>query len=297
MLDCPVCERKNIQDSKCPQCSTDLTPLLRLTELPTAYYIEGVKFAEQGDLSKAIERLMTAASLNSDSASTYVALGRVYTQKGSYDEAIAYYKKALDIDPENKDSRRGKKEAEKKKKASREIETKNIRHTAILKKIAIGIPVIAFFIGLLILPITRTFLKEKPKVDYNAIANQVKEKIFNYSEIASLNVKVTHNNERIFISGAVPTELHKDLIKAMAKNIAGERSVSIQNLSVIPPQKGVKKEAGFLYTIRSGDTLRLIAYRFYGDGQMWNRIYELNRDKIKSPDEIFIGDILLITNK
>ena len=33
MLDCPVCPRTQITEDRCPQCGTDLKPLLRLSQL------------------------------------------------------------------------------------------------------------------------------------------------------------------------------------------------------------------------------------------------------------------------
>ncbi len=44
-----------------------------------------------------------------------------------------------------------------------------------------------------------------------------------------------------------------------------------------------------MYTVKSGDSLSKIAKHYYGDGSMWHRIYEANRDKIKNPDLIQPG--------
>jgi nucleoid-associated protein YgaU len=43
------------------------------------------------------------------------------------------------------------------------------------------------------------------------------------------------------------------------------------------------------YTVRPGDTLRLIAVRVYGDESRWVRIYEANRDLLASPDGLEAG--------
>ena len=55
-----------------------------------------------------------------------------------------------------------------------------------------------------------------------------------------------------------------------------------------------KKMAEFLYTVKDGDSLSLIAYRFYGKQNMWWKIYEANKDKIKDPAKIYRGQILSI---
>ena len=52
---------------------------------------------------------------------------------------------------------------------------------------------------------------------------------------------------------------------------------------------------GFLqYTVEGGDTLSAIARRFYGDGNLYRRIFEANRDQISDPNLIFPGQILRI---
>lgn len=48
------------------------------------------------------------------------------------------------------------------------------------------------------------------------------------------------------------------------------------------------------YTVEPGDTLWAIAERFYGSGNLWTRIHEANRDKIKDPDLIQPGWVLTI---
>lgn len=48
------------------------------------------------------------------------------------------------------------------------------------------------------------------------------------------------------------------------------------------------------YTVVSGDCLWNIAQRFYGNGVLWPRIFDANRDKIKNPDLIYPGQVFTI---
>ena len=48
------------------------------------------------------------------------------------------------------------------------------------------------------------------------------------------------------------------------------------------------------YTIVSGDTLWGIAKRYYGDGAKWPTIYQANGDKIKNPNLIYPGQVVVI---
>lgn len=48
------------------------------------------------------------------------------------------------------------------------------------------------------------------------------------------------------------------------------------------------------YTVKSGDTLWGIAQRFLGNGAKYMQIYNLNKDKIKNPNLIYVGQKLTL---
>jgi nucleoid-associated protein YgaU len=49
-----------------------------------------------------------------------------------------------------------------------------------------------------------------------------------------------------------------------------------------------------LHTVERGETLSRIASRFYGDANLWRRIYDQNRDVISNPDRVAEGTVLKI---
>ena len=51
------------------------------------------------------------------------------------------------------------------------------------------------------------------------------------------------------------------------------------------------------YTVVAGDSLSKIAKRFYGSANRWREIYEANKSKIKNPDLIQPGQVLVIPPK
>jgi nucleoid-associated protein YgaU len=53
------------------------------------------------------------------------------------------------------------------------------------------------------------------------------------------------------------------------------------------PKAGAQ-EAG-TYVVESGDTLIRIARKVFNDPGRWREIYELNRDRLRSPDEVPVG--------
>jgi nucleoid-associated protein YgaU len=48
------------------------------------------------------------------------------------------------------------------------------------------------------------------------------------------------------------------------------------------------------YTVAPGDSLSKIAQHQYGNANLWQKIYEANRDTIKNPDLIHPGQQLVI---
>ena len=71
-----------------------------------------------------------------------------------------------------------------------------------------------------------------------------------------------------------------------------------------PPSPGVTPVSGSsqtgqgaaekTYTVQKGDTLSEIAKQFYGNGNLYMKIFEANRDQLKDPDKIQIGQVLKI---
>lgn len=48
------------------------------------------------------------------------------------------------------------------------------------------------------------------------------------------------------------------------------------------------------HTVASGETLSTIAQQYLGSAELWDRIYQANRDRIQDPARIFVGQVLFI---
>ncbi len=46
------------------------------------------------------------------------------------------------------------------------------------------------------------------------------------------------------------------------------------------------------YTVKKGDTLQKISNKFYGTTKRWNKIFEVNKDKLKAPNKIYSGQVI-----
>ncbi len=62
----------------------------------------------------------------------------------------------------------------------------------------------------------------------------------------------------------------------------------------LPKAASTVKPAAQEYIIKQGDTLSKLSERFYNSMNKWEKIYEANRDSVKNPHYIFIGQKIVI---
>lgn len=53
-------------------------------------------------------------------------------------------------------------------------------------------------------------------------------------------------------------------------------------------------QGGQIYTVKAGDTLSKVSEQFYGDPNQYMRIFYANRDKLRDPDKIQVGQKLTV---
>lgn len=66
------------------------------------------------------------------------------------------------------------------------------------------------------------------------------------------------------------------------------------NKTVTTSKRVTPKPAVKTYTVKAGDTLSKIAKKVYGDSSKWKYIQNKNKDKIKNPNMIYVGQVLVI---
>lgn len=94
-----------------------------------------------------------------------------------------------------------------------------------------------------------------------------------------------------------------------AANRSSEKSIAVANqtlaeigklkatIKMVPEQEPIIEEepkATRYYTVKKGDTLQKIAYKFYNDTSKWKLIYEKNKNVIKNPNLLTPGIKILI---
>ncbi|HEY6189924.1 MAG TPA: LysM peptidoglycan-binding domain-containing protein [Pyrinomonadaceae bacterium] len=105
-------------------------------------------------------------------------------------------------------------------------------------------------------------------------------------------------DDKLFIKGVAPSEDAKnkfwDQIKLVNPNmddITADIRVDESRAQGATVGGG---SGGETYTVKSGDTLSKISKQYYGDAGEYMRIFYANRDKLKDPNMIQVGQQLTI---
>ena len=134
--------------------------------------------------------------------------------------------------------------------------------------------------------------------------NELKQK---YQTVLSIsdNERIQFQNlhvqdNKLFIRGVAPSEEAKnkfwDQIKLVSPNqddITADISVDTSR-AMGAAAGGGQGTRGQTYEVKSGDNLSKISKQFYNDPNEYMRIFYANRDKLKDPDMIQVGQQLVI---
>lgn len=294
------------------------------TSICKIFFPYTVELARRGNYKEAEKALRFI--LDHDASPEYfLLLGKVYAQQGKYEDAIAEWKRVLEINPENREARAAILRAE--------DLSKGILPTQFFKW-----RLIAGVLGLfLVLSLGMSFTLWKGKAD---IFSQYKDSL---QENQALSVKY-QELEKNFEEGREDidagmrryqelTGRYEEFERRIGKQLVialkgGHRLAQIKGLGgsgitikqknghvsvygevpteylkgliekVVKGLKGVESvdlkglDVIHNYTVSSGDVLSVIAEKVYGDHKKWKDIHKENRDKIKNPNIIYPGDTL-----
>jgi nucleoid-associated protein YgaU len=84
-----------------------------------------------------------------------------------------------------------------------------------------------------------------------------------------------------------PNEKAKPVSKPAVASAEKTAATSVKSTQAVSP-------AAQEYIIKGGDTLSRLSERFYNSADKWPKIYEANRDTVKNPNYIYIGQKLVI---
>jgi LysM repeat protein len=124
---------------------------------------------------------------------------------------------------------------------------------------------------------------EELKKKYQSVIDLAKQR-----GVSLKNVNL--EGDKLLIRGEAPNQAIKNevwsQIKAVDPKYADLTADISINASLPVPAK--------IYEVVSGDTLSKIAKKFYGDAAKYMKIFDANKDQLKDPDKIKVGQKLKI---
>lgn len=103
--------------------------------------------------------------------------------------------------------------------------------------------------------------------------------------------EVKEDGGKLVLKGSAPYAFERDLVWDKIKTHANWQAETMVDLKVS------HEDAYGYWTVKSGDTLSKIAQQLYRDPKLYPKIFELNRDQLKDPDKIQVGQRLKLPSK
>lgn len=116
--------------------------------------------------------------------------------------------------------------------------------------------------------------------------------VLDVAKTVGAQVESREENGKLIIKGKVNYAWDRDRIwdQIKAKHASWQNEVMVM-LDV------AHNEPYGMYTVKSGDTLGKLAKDIYGDAKLYPKIFELNKDQLKNPDLIKVGQVLKLPPK
>lgn len=124
----------------------------------------------------------------------------------------------------------------------------------------------------------------------NAKAAQAIATYIGTQNLGTSDVQVSYDGTQgqVTVHGEAPTQAAKEKVTLCCGNVSGVTSV--ENLMTVT---NPEPEAQYHDVVR-GDTLSAIAKKFYGNANLYPKIFEANKPMLSDPDRIYPGQKLRI---
>jgi hypothetical protein len=115
--------------------------------------------------------------------------------------------------------------------------------------------------------------------------------VIDLAQQRGVSIKNIHiENEKLLIRGAAPNDQIKNEVWNRIKAIDPKYADLTADITIDPSLPIPAK----YYEVVPGDTLSKIAKHFYGDATKYMKIFEANKDQLKDPNTIAVGQRLRI---
>ena len=111
------------------------------------------------------------------------------------------------------------------------------------------------------------------------------------TDLGGTDVRSREETGKFKLWATVPYQLEKDALWDAIKKHAGWET------EVDADVRNTKTDIYGIWTVKSGDTLSKIAKSAYDNAGSYLKIFEANKDILKNPDMIQVGQKLTIPNK
>ena len=140
--------------------------------------------------------------------------------------------------------------------------------------------------------LVRTYTVEKPRVDTDRTGNQgyLSGEPTGEEEIKKKNLSDTRKVSvwELELGWGKPKVVHEGVKteeEMYMRDEYGREEIVVAESVVEEGVVGKYQD----YKVKKNDTLQKISYKFYGTTRKWVKIFEANKDKLKTPDKIFPG--------
>ena len=124
---------------------------------------------------------------------------------------------------------------------------------------------------------------EEQKAKYQSVIQLIQSQGI---QVANLH----QQDGKLFIKGTAPSLEAANKVWDEIKRINPKLDDIMADFPVNPAMASANRT----YTVKSGDTLSKISQQFYGNAKEYMRIFNANKDKLKDPDHIAVGQELKI---
>ena len=132
------------------------------------------------------------------------------------------------------------------------------------------------------------------KTKYQSVLNQADQMKLQFH-----NLHIEDN--KLFLKATAPSQDAANkvwdqikLVNPSGDDITADITVSASAAQAAAVSGQPQAAGGQTYTVKSGDTLSKISKQYYGDPNEYMRIFYANRDKLRDPDKIQVGQQLTI---
>ena len=125
---------------------------------------------------------------------------------------------------------------------------------------------------------------EELKTRYQSVLQVIQNK---QVHLANLHLQ----DGKLFMKGTAPSQDAANAVWDEIKRINPKADDITADFLI---DTNLQKDIQRTYKVQTGDTLSKISQHFYGDANKYMRIFEANRDKLKDPNKIQVGQELKI---